>query len=181
MSFLFVHGAGDPDAEDGSFRLLERLKRAADLAHNDWVAPILPNPETPNGALWAEELTVLLNELEDGSTVIAHSFGGCCTLAALAGLPRDNKAKRLILVAMPHWGIDPDWPSSAFSLPREYADHLVGSCSVDLFYSTDDDIVPVSHLDHYLKEIPFAKGHILNGTGHSFGSGDISAIEIEVS
>ena len=113
MSFLFVHGAGDPNAVDGSFRLLDRLKPTLSVPEEDCVFPILPKPTTPDGKAWTDELVLALSDLKDGAIVLAHSFGGSCTLAALSTMSESPRIARLILVAVPHWGIDPDWPISA--------------------------------------------------------------------
>ena len=101
MSFLFVHGAGDPNAEDGSFRLLDRLKPALVLPEGKCVVPLLPRPETPDGRVWTDEIVSALSALDDGATVLAHSFGGSCTLAALSAMPMELRIARLTLWQFP--------------------------------------------------------------------------------
>lgn len=107
---------------------------------------------------------------------MAHSFGGSCTLAALTSLATEKRVARLILVSAPHWGKDPNWPSSAFSLEPNYETRLANVDCIDLVYSRDDDVVPTSHLNYYLEELDSANSYLLSGTGHTFVQGHIGVI-----
>lgn len=174
---MFIHGAGDPTADDGSFRLLDRLRPTVEQQGAKCFAPTLPQPESPDAKTWCAAITEEIIKLEAGSTLLAHSVGGSCALAALASQPGLGKISYLILVATPHWGRDPNWSARSFVLEPEYAERLQHIDSIHLVYSSDDEVVPISHMSFYSEEIPQAKRHALSGVGHIFAEGDISPLE----
>ncbi len=174
MSILFVHGAGDPNQDDGSFRFLERLKVPGKTQVN---APQLPNPDRPDASAWTEAIANEIRALDDAPTILTHSLGGSCTLAALSSMEPKPAIDSLILVAAPHWGRDPNWSAESFVLPKDYSNGLACFESIHLVYSEDDEVVPVTHMYSYLEDLPWAHSHLLKGVSHTFISGNIEKVD----
>ncbi len=177
MTLLFLHGAGDPTAADGSFTLLQGLIRRIDLSDTQVSVPIMPNPDSPDATAWSKAISSEISNLTEEAVIVTHSLGGSCTLQALSSGPPISIVKRLILIAPPHWGIDPDWSAESFILPKDYANGLKWLASIDFVYSEEDEVVPIQHMHYYLDDISWATSHTLSGVDHSFTQGDISALE----
>ncbi len=171
---LFLHGAGDPTQEDGSFAFLNRLATQFGLKQTDVIAPTMPNPETPDAADWMQAISSHLELIGESSVVMTHSLGGSCALQAFAHGASTSNVAQLILVAAPHWGKDPDWSAQSFMLPPRYSRTLRSIDAIDLVYSSDDEVVPIQHMYKYLEEIPCAKGYEVQGADHSFTRGDLA-------
>ncbi len=75
------------------------------------------------------------------------------------------------MIACPFWG-EPDWEVEEFYLPEAFADRLSGLKRILLYHSRDDAIVPFAHMAVYLKHIPRAEPHEVDGAGHAFARGD---------
>ena len=176
MKLLFLHGAGAPDTKNASFVLLQRLIDDVGLDHSNVSAPRLPNPHSPCAPEWVESISSHLSNLRNATTVLTHSLGGSCCLHALSSLPLIPNIKHLVLVAMPHWGKDPQWSTESFMLPARYYENLQWLDSIDLVYSVADEVVPIEHMHYYHRELSWAKTLQLDGVDHNFGQGAISTL-----
>ncbi len=176
MNVLFLHGAGNPKAADGSFVLLQRLLDEGDLAAEKVMSPILPNSDAPDSAEWVAAISDHIAQLEATTTIITHSLGGSCCLHALASQPPSPHVRYLILVAAPHWGTDPDWSAASFVLPDNYHKDLYWIETIDLVYSNTDEIVPIQHMILYQSDLPQAQTHVISDSDHTFRHGDLSTL-----
>jgi len=176
MNVLFLHGAGNPEADDGSFVLLRRLMDEDSLETERVIAPILPKPDAPDSAEWVAAISDHITRLEAATTIITHSLGGSCCLHALASQPPSPYVRHLILVAAPHWGTDPDWSAASFVLPDHYHKDLHWIETIDLVYSNSDEIVPIQHMSLYQSDLPRARTHVISDSNHTFRHGDLAML-----
>lgn len=173
---LFLHGAGEPTAADGSFSLLKRLTEACRICDTRVSAPVLPTPDSPRADEWTAAILKCLQQLETPTTIVAHSLGGSCALNALSMLASLKLVRGLILIATPYWGSDPEWSSRSFILPRSYCDNLQSIDRTVLVYSLHDEVVPIHHMQSYLKDMPWANVVTLSNVNHAFNKGDITRL-----
>ncbi|KQO97688.1 alpha/beta fold hydrolase [Leifsonia sp. Leaf264] len=163
---LLIHSAGPQGAGEGSSDFVDSL-RAALGSEFPVDFPIMPAPDDPSYADWKTEVVRLLDTASAPPLVVGHSLGASVLLKVLAEGVTDADIRALFLVATPYWGSELE----DFMLPADFASRLPDGLPIFLYQSSDDDVVPASHLDRYARELPDAEVRRLDHGGHLFSDG----------
>ena len=166
---LFVQGAGDINAPDGSLHLARYL--AAELGPRfDVRAPEMPGADTdPRFGPWRNRIVDELGTMASEPVLVGHSLGGSVLLKYLADDTSAAHPRAIFVVEAPWWGAE-GWDYAEFALPTEFASRLP-KVPVFLYHSVADPEVPISHLEIYASQLPAAKVRRLPGDDHSYVGG----------
>lgn len=170
QQILFIHSAGPQGEQQGSSGLLQYLENELGPAYQV-IAPEMPEPEDPKYKEWREVLKNELAALEDGSVLVGHSIGGSALLKFLSEEELGKSFSKVITIAAPFWGIDEDWQLEDFNLMDDFSSRNSLLPDVILFHSIGDDIVPFTHLQKYMENLPNATVKQLPGNDHIFQAG----------
>ena len=166
---LFIQGAGDMWAADGSGVLVRYLERALGSGY-DVIAPEMPDAESdPHYVPWRNRVEEELQRLDGPVMLVGHSFGGSMLLKYLAEGPPPASIAGLFLVSAPFWGPD-GWDYEEYALPYDF-ESPVSTTPTFIYHSRDDPHVPFAHLQIYEKLLPTATSRPIAGSEHSFADG----------
>jgi hypothetical protein len=162
---LFVQGAGDMHAPDGSIVLVRYLER--ELGEGYRVsAPEMPDAENPQYQPWRDAIMRELSTLGGAVLLVGHSFGGSVLLKLLAeGTPAAPIAG-LFLVTVPWWGPE-GWAWAEYAVADDLGERLP-PIPIFLYHSEHDPEVPFEHLRLYADRLPGATIRPIKGREHSF-------------
>lgn len=167
---LFIQGAGDIHAPDGSGVLASYLRDALGDAA-EVLVPDMTDAENPRYEAWSGQLRTELAGLRDRPVLVGHSLGGSVLLRCLAERAYERSIAGLFLVSTPYWGPG-GWDYAEFALPEDFsAASLPPMSRVVLYHSHDDSEVPFEHLARYAELLPDAEVRELPGDRHSFLDG----------
>jgi predicted alpha/beta hydrolase family esterase len=167
---LFIHGAGDPRAPDGSGGLGDDLRAQLGSGY-DVRAPDMPAPDEPRYDAWAGAIDAAIATLDDDALLVGHSLGASMLLKCLALRPASHRpVAGLFLVSTPFWGNDEDWKLE-YALPDDFAARLPPIGRIVLYHSRGDQDVPHAHLGLYAAKLPAAMTRTIDGSEHSFTRG----------
>lgn len=153
MQLLFVHGAGGFTVDR---RLAEDL---AEAVRADLLYPEFPADDVTVEA-WSEPLGDALRRLDAGDALAAHSFGATVLLHALATVGQWSGPAHLLGT--------PDWGPRGWDVP-EFAFHGPAPANaLTLHHCTDDEVVPVEHLELVAAALPSAASFTYPTGGHQF-------------
>ena len=167
---LFIHSAGPQGENQGSTGLQQYLEGELGSAYQ-MIAPKMPNPEDPQYAEWKKVLKKEIASLEDGAVLVGHSIGGTALLKFLSEEELGKSFAKVITVGSPFWSIDADWEKEDFALADDFVSRNSLLPQVVLFHSIKDEIVPFSHLEKYMENMPSATVKQLAGNEHVFREG----------
>lgn len=167
---LFIHSAGSQGPHQGSSDLKEYLQKALGDEYN-LLDPKMPDPENPKYTLWKAQLEKVFASLDGEMILIGHSLGGSVLLKYLSEEACKQSISGLFMIATPYWGKDDDWRAEEYTLPENFASKLPRISQIFLYYSSNDEIVPSAHLEHYGEKLPHANIRILEGAEHAFSNG----------
>jgi serine hydrolase len=173
QAVLVAHSAGGQGPGEGSAPFVGRLREGLGSAY-EVLFPIMPEPEEPHYAPWSERLGEVFTEIEAPFVVVGHSLGGSVVLKHLAENVTLEGIAGLVLVATPFWGRS-DWEEE-WALPDGWPDAAASLPPTFLFHSRDDEEIPFEHLERYVRLLPDAAVHPLDGNGHLFDRGDLTEI-----
>ena len=180
-SVLFIQGAGDMWAPDGSGVLAKYLQDSLGSDY-DVIAPEMPGADTdPRYLPWRKKIEEELRGIDGPVVLVGHSLGGSMLLKFLAEGPPPTSIAGLFLVSVPHWS--PEGWEAEYALPDGFASRLPAAPTF-LYHSRDDPHVPFEHLAFYKKHLPNATSRTIDGTEHSFLNGlpelvdDIRALDL---
>ncbi len=169
---LFLHGAGDQHAPDGSGKLVEATRRGLGAGYHV-VAPDMPHADNPRHRAWRDEIARQLAAFGgEHVMVVGHSLGGSTLLHYLSegGSAHRHHIDALFLIAIPYWGME-EWTVDEFTLPGGWASRLPAIPKIFLYHSRDDATVPFAHSERYARELPGAVHRPIDGDEHSFVGG----------
>lgn len=176
MSVLFVHGAGGYDDDQP---LVDTLRRG--LA--DEVSMPRFSDDDLSFAAWSADVVAQL--APEVATVVGHSFGGSILLkmAALSALRGERppvghselpaSVRRLVILAAPDWS-PAGWDVPDYRLPANAS--IPAELAVALHHCTDDEVVPIDHLDLLSGALPTACTTRHERGGHQFTVSAIDAV-----
>jgi serine hydrolase len=166
QTVLFVQGAGDMWAPDGSARLADYLDKQLGRDYRV-IAPEMPDPDNPRYRPWRDRIERELGAIDDGTILVGHSFGGSVLLKYLAEGSYQKPIGGLFLVSVPYWDSQ---KFKELALPDDFASRLPAS-KIFLYHSRNDPEVPFAHLRRYEEKLPGATPRPLPGSEHSFSKG----------
>lgn len=128
--------------------------------------PEMPNAENAHYEEWKIWFEKMFPFLNDDVILVGHSLGGIFLPKYLSENIFPKKIKAVVLVSPPYdsEGLEP--PMADFALTKPL-DQFAGQCSnIYIVHGDDDPIVPYSHAEKYLKELPNAKLITIKGGDH---------------
>jgi uncharacterized protein len=164
---LFIQGAGDMRAPDGSGQLADYL---AEELGSDYrvIAPEMPDAEdNPRYRPWRDRIDRELAAIDGAVILVGHSFGGSVLLKYLAEGTHRKPIRGLFLIAVPYWDAK---KFEDFALADDFPSRLPAS-KIFLYHSRNDPMVPFAHLRDYEEKLPNAISRHIAGSEHSFING----------
>lgn len=169
-SIVFIHSAGPQEGDQGSSGLAASLQ-AAFGSQYECICPRMPEPENPSSAEWGKKIQSELKNLQGEVILIGHSLGGTTLFQHIADAGNIDRVIGMFLLGMPYWGIDEEWQREEFVLPDHFAIQARKIAHLYLYHNRDDEIVPLTHVRHYEKQLPFATLRLQDEGGHLFANG----------
>jgi serine hydrolase len=137
--------------------------------------PIMPGTEDdPHYGPWRDRFIDELDRAGDPPVILGHSLGGSVALKCAAEEELVGRVTGLVIVAAPFWG-QAEWERE-WALPEGWTAEEGQLPPIHLFHSSDDEYSPFSSLDLFAACLPEATVHPLEGYGHLYERGDLSAI-----
>lgn len=164
---LFIQGGGE-GAYDEDEKLVAFLKEAL---RGDYVInyPRMPDENDPDYEPFKTKIEEELKMVDAKVVLVGHSLGGSVLLKFLSENHTGNEIVAILLIAPPFWG-EGGWEYDGFKLKDDFASGLPANVPVFFYHSTDDEIVPFSHLGLYTKKMPGAKIRTISGRGHQLNN-----------
>lgn len=166
---FFAHSAGPQGPGQGSHDLLSMLRTELSQSY-EIIAPIIDRPHAPDYQQWQKVLNAAFATTKVPLILIGHSLGGSVLLKYLSEQKPDVRIQAMFLIAMPHWGA-PDWEVAEFVLEKNFSDALRNIPAIYLYYSEDDEVIPMQHLTFYRNALKNAVVRKLKGYDHEFKTG----------
>jgi predicted alpha/beta hydrolase family esterase len=164
VAILFLHGAGGYADDQG---MADTIRSALD---EPVTMPHLRDEDMSHAA-WSAQIAAHVGP--DVDTVLGHSFGGSTFLKMLT--ETDLGIARLVLLAAPDWGPD-GWDVADYALLSDTDHRLPPALRIDLHHCTDDDVVPVAHLELLSARMPHAAVVRHRHGGHQFEGGALEDV-----
>jgi serine hydrolase len=166
---LFIHSGGAQGPHQGSDDLVACLKAGLNDRY-ELIYPKMPDPEFPDYEQWKETVKEELKAMKHKVILIGHSLGGSVLLKYLSEESCEKSIAGLFLIAPPYWG-KRNWQADEYVLRKDFYTTLPTIARIFLYHSRNDKVVPLSHLEHYVKKIPHATCRVLKARGHLFSAG----------
>lgn len=128
-------------------------------------------PKNPKYLPWKSQLEKELTRLSGEVILIGHSLGGSVLLKYLSEEKSNRLISGLFLVAVPYWGEDDDWHSTEFTLAENFAEKIPRVSHLFAYHSSNDEVVPFAHFEHYIGMLPQIKPREIEGHDHLFSDG----------
>jgi predicted alpha/beta hydrolase family esterase len=164
VQVLFIQGAGAGTHDEWDNKLADSLRRELGSGY-EIRYPRMPNEAEPSYALWKPAITEEIASLDDGAIIIGHSVGGTILINVLAELPPKQKLAGVFLIAAPFVGTG-GWPSGDIRQPASLGAQLPPRTPVHIYHGSEDDTVPIEHVNLYEEAILGAVTHRLLGRDH---------------
>jgi predicted alpha/beta hydrolase family esterase len=160
---LFIQGGGE-GAHEADAKLAASLQ--AELGTGYEVRfPKMPNEDAPEYPDWVRSISEELAALGEGAVLVAHSLGASMVIKFLVEGRNPRALAGVFLIASPFWG-DGNWEWPEVELPAGARARLTNTGPLFFYHGSEDEIVPVAHLDLYAKAFPDAPVHRLSGRDH---------------
>jgi len=161
---LFIQGAGQGTYAEWDNKLVDSLVKA--LGRDYEVRyPRMPNEADPSYLIWKQALEKEFASLHDGAILIGHSVGATVLINAMAADPPHFKPGGIFLVSGPFIGKG-GWPSDDIEPKDELGADLPDGVPIHLYHGSDDEVVPIAHVELYARAIPQAIIRRLEGRDH---------------
>ena len=144
----------------------------------DVILPRMPNQNNAKYREWKIIFSKLIPLLDDNVMFIGHSLGGIFLAKYFSEEKVDLKVKAVFLVAAPYSVPGPN-ALDDFSIHKPLDKFQDQVKYIKLYHSSDDLVVPVSHLKKYVKELPDAEAKVFLDKGH-FNQEDFAEIVKEL-
>ena len=166
---LFIHSGGSQGPHQGSNDLVGFIKSELGLEY-ELRYPQMPDPENPHYAAWKELINEEMQELGSSLILIGHSLGGSVLIKYLSEETCEKRIEGLFLIAAPFFGTR-DWKVHEYLLNKNFAEKLPKTSGIYLYHSTNDEVVPYSHLNSYVEKLPGAIVRSFECSLHLFSRG----------
>jgi predicted alpha/beta hydrolase family esterase len=163
---LFIQGAGE-GAYAADELLADSLRRELGSGY-EVRYPRMPNEDEPDDNAWSEVIARDLSQMGVGAILVGHSAGAVTLVMFLAQRSIPHRIAALFLIGAPYFG-DSGWRVEGFEMPKDFGKRLPDA-PVFLFHGTEDETVPIAHLDLYARAIPHAVVRRLEGRDHQLNN-----------
>ena len=138
----------------------------------------MPHESDPSYASWQPALDKILQTLQDGAILVAHSVGATILIKRLVERNMFGKLAGIFLIAAPFVGAG-GWPADEIEFSADLGARLPQGVPIHFYHGLADEIVPPSHVDLYARVIPQASVHRLTGRDHQLNN-DLSDIAVAI-
>ena len=166
---LFIHSAGPQGPHEGSDYLVKYLVDALGPGYRI-SSPHMPDPENPHYVNWKAKLKKELASIDDDLILVGHSLGASVLLKYLSEETLTQPVAGLFLIGAVYWGKE-DWKVKEYALKRNFPSKLPPIGRLFFYHSTDDEVVPISHVRYFAEDLPNAVVREFDHRGHLFGRG----------
>ncbi|MFZ4632292.1 MAG: alpha/beta hydrolase [Patescibacteria group bacterium] len=130
--------------------------------------PRMPNPDNAQYSEWKINFENYIKLLRDGVILIGVSMGGIFLTKYLSENKFPKKISALIVVATPYDGsLAGEYFGGGFKLKSDISLIEKNCKNVNLFFSSNDEVVPLIHAEKYKSKLKQAKIFILDDkNGH---------------
>lgn len=129
------------------------------------IQPRMPNANNAKYLEWKIWFEKHIPFIRDNVILIGHSLGGIFLAKYLSEESLSKKVRATLLVAAP-FNTATQHPLADFNLLVSFEKFKKQAGEVYLFQSKDDDIVPYSNVESYLRELPNAHLMTFEDRGH---------------
>jgi predicted alpha/beta hydrolase family esterase len=165
---LFVQGAGEGVHDQWDNHLVDSLSDELGPTY-EIRYPVMPNEADPKYAVWKRALQREFAALEDGDIVIGHSVGGTILIHVLVEQTPRRILGAICLIAAPFIGPG-GWKSDDIEPQPDLAARLPRNVPIFFYHGSDDDTVPIAHVELYAHLVPRAQVRRLAGRDHQFNN-----------
>jgi predicted alpha/beta hydrolase family esterase len=162
---LLIQGAGNVTTEEEQV-IVDALNSKLGDAFTI-IYPPIPDADNPTYLAWDTVLTTNLNNLSGNVILLGHSLGASVILKHFSKEAVPDKIIGTILFGAPFWK-DQNWDVSEYVIEDDCLANLSKLENLYFYYSTDDEVIPHSHLESYQKLMPQANWRIVSGVDHSY-------------
>ncbi|GAB3028125.1 hypothetical protein GCM10027051_36450 [Niabella terrae] len=152
---LFIHGAGASGYEEGQ-QLVAALESHLQIEYEirfPKMPEIEDNPDYVQQ--WLDQIDREVRQLPAPIILAGHSLGASLLLKYYTEHTIAQPICGIFLIATPFWSGDEDW-KKPLRLREDFAAKISKKQALFFYHSTDDEIIPVSHLATYKKQLPWA-------------------------
>lgn len=130
--------------------------------------PRMPNPDNAQYLEWKLNFENYIKLLRDGVVLIGVSMGGIFLAKYLSENKFPKKISALILVSAPYdASLAGEYYGGGFKLKSDLSLIEKNCKNVNLFFSSNDEVVPLVHAEKYADKLKEAKIFVLDGkNGH---------------
>ncbi|MFA5270448.1 MAG: alpha/beta fold hydrolase [Patescibacteria group bacterium] len=179
---VFIHGGEDFVSYEAYLKDLKALTPGIEyfLPRKRWRAtmpdrlgegyqvftPEMPNKQNAHYEEWKIWFEKMLPFLEDDVILVGHSLGGIFLPKYLSENIFPRKIKAVVLVSPPYdsEGLEP--PLADFVLTKPLTQFAEQAPNIYIVHGDQDPVVPHSHAEKYIKELPGAKLITIRGGDH---------------
>lgn len=195
QQLLYIHGGTTfPSHEEYLAFLrtktltLDRLRSSRDWKSDltetlgpsfDVFAPRMPNGMNAVYAEWELWFSRLLPLFDDGLILIGHSLGGVFLVRYLSEHELPVRIAATLLVAAPFQDTDLDESLGEFIPPQDLQMFEVHAGRIFLYHSTDDPVVPYTHVALYAHKLTNATVRTCENMGH-FNTPSFPQLEADI-
>ncbi|HYF66639.1 MAG TPA: alpha/beta fold hydrolase [Ohtaekwangia sp.] len=162
---LFLQGGGGKSDHEVDAKLVDALQEAIGELYKVHY-PLLENESSPDfGRL--KQIEKEISEIDTSLILVGHSLGASMVLKFLSEHKNQLRIKGIFLLATPFWSGNEDWVQG-LKLKSNFENELPKDVPIFFYHCHDDEEIPFSNLDHYLKKIPWATFREISNGGHQF-------------
>lgn len=161
---LLIQGGGEGAYRDDAklaTSLRGRLGPAYDVRY-----PAMPNEGEPDYQSWKRVILDEAADMGEGAILVGHSIGASVLIKILTDRAPKLSIAGVFLIAGPFWHDHDFWHWDEVALPKDAADRCPRDVPLFLYHGDEDEVVPVLHLDMYMKALPQAVVRRLPGRNH---------------
>lgn len=172
-TILFIQGGGAGAYEEDkklALYLQDALGKSYDINY-----PKMPDEDDPEYESYKIKIDEELKKINGKVILVGHSLGSCFLLKYLSEEKVEKDIIAMFFIATPFWGGDKGWQYEGFRLNDEFASKLPANIPMFFYHSTDDKVVPFTHLALYAEKLPHATIRKTIGRGHQLKN-DLSEV-----
>lgn len=173
---IFIHGGGEGIYAYDEPLVTSLLAVLGEPYHV--IYPPMPTPNQPDYDAWKTTILQQIDEAKGDVVLVGHSFGASILVKVLAEEVIAKRISGVFLLAAPYWSA-PDWEVDAYALSDGFADALPVNLPITMYHCQDDEVVPIEHLEMYMRRLPRATIHKLDNGGHQFND-DLAAVAADI-
>jgi hypothetical protein len=161
---LLIQGGGEGAYRDDAklaSNLRGRLGPAYEVRY-----PAMPHEGEPDYKSWKRIILDEAGDMGEGAILVGHSIGASVLIKILTDQGPTLSIAGVFLIAGPFWHDHEFWRWDEVALPMDAAERCPRDVPLFLYHGEADEIVPVLHLDMYVKALPQAFVRRLAGRNH---------------